>query len=132
MLEPFKKVGSLLIATFIVWFTVLAVRFIDAGAVANTAAVIVALISTMTIWTMWALDEYGISMDGQPREKTKRETNSAEDPRLALLLSLFTPDERSALRSRLANELNEEGESVSLADLLAGQDQDTLRTGRSS
>jgi hypothetical protein len=37
---------------------------------------------------------------------------------------LFTPDERDTLRSRLTNELEAEGETVSLADLLSAPEQD--------
>ena len=75
----------------------------------------------MTIWSLWALDEYGISVDGTPHEKAKRVISGDEDARFGLLLSLLTPDERDALKSRLAEELNAEGEIVSLADLLAEQ-----------
>ena len=131
-MEPVKKLGSLLVATCIVWFSVLAVAVIDHNEFVRGAAIILALISTVTIWTMWALDQYGISMDGTPREKAKRDVGSDEDPRLALLLSLFTPDERDALRSRLVDELNADGEAVSLADLLAEQEQDGSHTQRSS
>lgn len=131
-MEPVKKLGSLLVATCIVWFSVLAVGVIDHNEFVRGAAIILALISTVTIWTMWALDQYGINMDGTPREKAKRDVGSDEDPRLALLLSLFTPDEREALRSRLVDELNADGEAVSLADLLGDQEQDRSKTGRSS
>jgi hypothetical protein len=131
-MEPFKKLGTLLVATCVIWLSVVAVGRVDDGEFVRAVALLLALISTMTIWSMWALNEYGISMDGTPREKAKRDAGSGEDPRLALLLSLITPDERDALRSRLADELNADGEAVSLVDLLAEQDRDDIHTGRSS
>jgi hypothetical protein len=118
-MEPIRKVGTLLVATAIVWLTVLAVGRIENSAFVSGVGAIVALIATMTMWSMWALNEYGISMDGQPREKAKRDVSHDDDPRLALLLSLFTPDERDALRSRLMEDLETDGENPSLADLLA-------------
>ena len=135
-MEPLKKLGTLLVATCViwlsVWLSVVVLGGVDGGAIVRAAAIILALISTMTIWSMWALNEYGINVDGTPREKAKGDAGSDEDPRLALLLSLFTPDERDALRSRLVDELEADGEAVSLVDLLAEQDQDDKHMGRSS
>jgi hypothetical protein len=131
-MEPLKKLGTLLVATCVIWLSVVAVGRVDDGEFVRAVALLLALISTMTIWSMWALNEYGISMDGTPREKAKRDAGSSEDPRLALLLSLFTPDERDTLRSRLVDEIHADGETVSLADLLAEQDQDDRHIGHSS
>jgi hypothetical protein len=131
-MEPLKKLGTLLVATCVIWLSVVVVGRVDNGEFVRGVALLLALISTMTIWSMWALNEYGISVDGTPREKAKRDAGSAEDPRLALLLSLFTPDERDTLRSRLVDEIHADGENVSLADLLAGQDQDDQHAGDSS
>jgi hypothetical protein len=122
-MESLGKLRSLLIATCIVWLSVaLTWVAIDIEFVRGVA-VILALISTTTIWSMWALNEYGISVDGTPheQEKPKRVTGGDEDARLGLLLSLLTPDERDALKSRITQGLNAEGEVVSLADLLADQ-----------
>jgi hypothetical protein len=131
-MENVKKLGPLLVATCVIWLCTAVVGRIDPGEFVRGAAAILALVSTMTIWAMWALNEFGISLDDTPREKAKRDASSDEDPRLALLLSLFTPDERDTLRSRLADELDADGEAVSLVDLLAGQERDDLHTGRSS
>jgi hypothetical protein len=131
-MEPLKKLGTLLVATCVIWLSVVAVGRVDDGEFVRAVALLLALISTMTIWSMWALNEYGISVDGTPREKAKRDAGSGEDPRLALLLSLFTPDERDALRSRLVDEIHADGETVSLADLLAEQDQDDRHIAHSS
>jgi hypothetical protein len=130
-MEPFKKLSTLLITTCVIWLSVVAVGRVDDGEFVRAVAVLLALISTMTIWSMWALNEYGISLDNTPREKAKRDADSGEDPRLALLLSLFTPDERDALRSRLVDDLQADGEAVSLVDLLAEQEQDDRHKGRS-
>ncbi|HVO68769.1 MAG TPA: hypothetical protein VMT24_01915 [Aggregatilineaceae bacterium] len=131
-MEPLKKLVTLLVATCIIWLSVLVVGRVDDAEFVRGVALILALISTMTIWSMWALNEYGINVDGTPREKAKRDVDSGEDPRLALLLSLFTPDERDALRSRLVDELQADGEAVSLVDLLAQQEQDDTHAGSSS
>jgi hypothetical protein len=130
-MEPFKKLSTLLITTCVIWLSVVAVGRVDDGEFVRAVAVLLALISTMTIWSMWALNEYGISLDNTPREKAKRDADSGEDPRLALLLSLFTPDERDALRSRLVDDLQADGEAVSLVDLLAEQEQDDRHKGSS-
>jgi hypothetical protein len=120
-MELLAKSRTLLIATCVVWLTGVAVWGMADITAVRAAALILALISTTTIWSMWALNEYGINVDGTPQEKTKRVTGGDEDARLSLLLSLLTPDERDALKSRITEELNAEGEVVSLADLLAEQ-----------
>ena len=131
-METVKRVRVLLVATVIIWLSVLAVGQIDGTEFVQGAAAILAIISTMTIWSLWALDAYGISVDGTPREKVKRIAGTEEDPRLSLLLSLLTPDERDVLRSRLAGELEADGESLPLADLLAEQEQTDRHGGRSA
>lgn len=131
-METVKRVRALLVATVIIWLSVVVVGQIDGTQFVQGAAAIFAIIATMTLWSMWALDAYGISVDGLPREKAKRDSVTEEDPRLSLLLSLLTPDERDALRSRLVGELEADGESLPLADLLAEQKQGDRYTRRSS
>lgn len=123
-MERFENIKTLVMATAIIWASVIVVALIGGGDFVRGVAAILALISTMTIWSLWGLDAYGISVDGTPREKPKRDAASDDDPRLSLLLSLLTPDERDALQSRLMADLNGDGESVSLADLLADQESD--------
>ncbi len=131
-METINRVRVLVVATVIIWLSVVVVGQIDGTEFVQGAAAILAIISTMTIWSLWALDAYGISVDGTPREKVKRDAGSEEDPRLSLLLSLLTPDERDALRSRLAGELEADGESLPLADLLSEQERADRSTGQSS
>ncbi|NLE44873.1 MAG: hypothetical protein GX620_09145 [Chloroflexi bacterium] len=130
-METVKRVRVLVVATVIIWLSVVVVGQIDGTEFVQGAAAILAIISTMTIWSLWALDAYGISVDGTPREKVKHDAGMEEDPRLSLLLSLLTPDERDALRSRLAGELEADGESLPLADLLAEQEQTDRSAGLS-
>ena len=138
-MEPLRKVWALLLATAITWISVAVIGMITANEFVNGAAAIVALLATVTIWTMWALDYYGISVDGTGQtvhqaaeiEKAKRESTLPDDDRMALLLSLLTPDERDSVRARLIDEMEADGEIVSLADLLAEQRDAQRREQRS-
>jgi hypothetical protein len=121
-MEPLGKLRTLLIATGVIWLSAVLAWESNDIEIVHAAAAILALISTMTIWSMWAMNEYGISMDGTQHEKPKRDTASGENARLGLLLSLLTPGERDALRARLVEESDADGEVVSLADLLAEQE----------
>jgi hypothetical protein len=81
-----------------------------------------ALGGSAALWIVWALN---ILDPGQAErfqalnEKAKRGPN--DDARLSLLLHLMSDDERQSLKQRLADELGSDGESVSLAALLAAQ-----------
>lgn len=125
-MEMLRRMWVLLLATGIVWVCVAATVAIDLGEFVNGAAAILALIATITIWSMWALDAYGIDVDGTSerpvREKPKRDADTQEDARLALMLALLTPEERETIRARLAEDMANEGEVVSLGDLLAEQE----------
>ncbi len=129
-MEMLGKLRILLIATCVIWLSVVLVWAAADITIVHAAAAILALISTMTIWSMWALNEYGISVDETPHEKAKRVTGSNEDARLGLLISLLTPDERDALKSRITEGLNAEGEVVSLADLLEEQEPHDVHASR--
>jgi hypothetical protein len=132
MMDQRGKVMPLLVATAIMWIGVLVVWVALDLDVVRAAAAILALFFTMVIWSMWAMNEYGIDMDGTSHEKIKRDTGGHEDARLGLLFSLLTPDERDALKSRLVEDLSADGESVSLADLLAEAEADEPFTGHAS
>ena len=116
------KLAPLLVATLIIWLSALVVWVAVDEVFVSGAGALLALLATVTIWSLWALNEYGINVDGTPQEKVKHVTESDDDARLGLLLTLLTPDERDALRSRLVDDLGVDGESVSLADLLAQQE----------
>ena len=68
-METINRVRVLVVATVIIWLSVVVVGQIDGTEFVQGAAAILAIISTMTIWSLWALDAYGISVDGTPREK---------------------------------------------------------------
>ena len=129
-----QKLATLIAATVIVWLFVGLVVLLDVHVIANVGAIIIGMLAAMTMWSMWALDQIGISVSDSPHEaqiappeKAKRETS--EDARLSLLLSLLSPDERDALKTRLVDELEGDGEMVSLADLLADQEQPPASSG---
>ncbi len=134
MNETLEKMIPLLAATVIGWLCVTVIALLNIHVFVSGGAMIMALFFTMVMWTMWALDQYGIDVDGTSHktEKPKREDAVGEDARTALLLALLTPDERDALKMRLADELRGDGETITLADLLDDQDMDDMQAGRSS
>jgi hypothetical protein len=137
MNETIERMIPLVVATVVGWLCVAVVALLNLHAFVTGAAAIVAIIATVSIWSMWALDQYGISVDGTPHEreyeKNKRDdAGSSSDARVALLLALLTPDEREGLKTRLADELRSDGEAVTLAELLAAPEADAAHTERSS
>lgn len=132
-MDQYRRFGALVIATAVAWMSVILVAAIVHVDLVVGAAALIAVLATVTIWSLWGLDAYGLSVDGTPREREKPKREPAEeDARLALLLSMLTPDERNALQTRLTEGLTADGESVSLADLLADQESDTRHVGQSS
>lgn len=125
MIDSLKRFGIIIIATLGIWFGVAMVDVITGNSGARDAAAILAFLSTMAIWIVLGLDQIGKVPATTDQEKTKRDSGSNEDARVALLMSLLTPDERDALKSRLADELSGDGEAVTLADLL--EDQESAR-----
>jgi hypothetical protein len=130
------KLAPILIATCVMWLTVAGIWVAIDMDIVRAAAAILGLFAMIVIWPMWALNEYGINVDGTSHEKSlekaKRDTASSQDARWDLLFSLLTPDERDALRSRLVEELEADGEAVSLADLLSDQDSHDAVSGHTS
>lgn len=123
MIDTLKTFGMVAIATVGIWFGVAMVDAITGNSGARDAAAILAFLSTMAIWLVLGLDQLGKPSGAISQKKAKREAGSTgEDARVALLMSLLTPDERAALKSRLADELSGDGEAVTLADLLGEQE----------
>jgi hypothetical protein len=127
-----RKFVMIVVVSLAIWFSVAMVDVIlgsDTGA--TEAAAILAFLSTLAMWLVFGLSQIGRSSDTEnasTREKAKRASASGEDPRLALMLSLMTPDERDALKARLADEMAMDGEALPLADLLAERDRFTDRS----
>lgn len=90
-------------------------------------ALLAAFGTTIALWVIWALTPPAEKKES-PDEKAKR-TATEHDSRLALLLSLMDEDERQSLKRRLAEELDADGEAVTLAQLLAAQDDHNRRAG---
>jgi hypothetical protein len=118
-----SSLGVNLVATFFMWLVVgLADVVTRSGGVGRdpimTITILTAVGLSATLWLVWAL-----SYDRKAptaAEKSKRHTGS-EDARLALLLELMDDDERETLKQRLADDLSADGETISLAQLLAAQ-----------
>ncbi|MBN2303896.1 MAG: hypothetical protein JXQ72_05435 [Anaerolineae bacterium] len=143
-----KKLALNVIVTVVIWLSLVAAMWlVDGGEIVRIGGAILALISTMTLWVMWAMVELGIDMDSSSsanrlaaansparvyHEKPKRDSGEAEDARVSLLLAMLTPDERDSIRSRLVDDLSTDGESLSLADLIAQQEQDSRDAGHSA
>lgn len=118
-----RKIAMLIISSFAIWIGVGMAYATGVDAI-FTAAAILAFLGSMALWLVFGLDQIGVMTDETGHlEKAKRDsTSGGEGARLALMLSLMTPDERGALKARLAEELRADGETLTLADLLAEQD----------
>lgn len=125
MIDTMKRFGIIIVATLGIWFSVAMIEVITDSNELRTAAAILAFLTTLAIWLVLSFDQIGKIPATTPRTKAKRDAASAassEDARAALLLSLLTPEEREALKVRLAQELRGDGEAVTLAELLAEQE----------
>jgi hypothetical protein len=123
MIDTLKKFGMVAVATAGIWFGVAMADVVTGSIEIRNFAAILAFLSTMAVWIVLGLEQVGKTTVPTSTEKVKRESGGvSEDPRVALLMSLLTPDERATLKSRLADELSGDGEAVSLADLLAEQE----------
>ena len=126
ILDILRRYALLIIALVSIWGGVLIVSSVtsDPGYVGPSA--LLAMMATIGIGVVFALVELGVIRvpEQQHAEKAKRVRGDEAEARLAVLLSLMTPEERSALTARLAGEMEGDGEIVSLGDLLA---EDTFR-----
>ena len=123
MPDIIRKIAMLIVSTLAIWFGVGMVDAAIGGDMTMTAAIL-AFLGTMALWLVFGLSQIGLITQTTARsEKAKRQsTSDSADERLALMLSLMTPNERDELKARLADELQADGEALPLADLLAEQD----------
>lgn len=121
-MDTLKKFVLVALAMVGIWIGVAIADAITGSVEIRNFAAILAFLSSMAIWIVLGLDQINSATAAESQGKTKRETGSStQDARVALMMSLLTPDERDALKSRLADELSGDGEAVTLADLLAEQ-----------
>lgn len=108
-----------LIATAMIWATVLMVRLIGGpGADILDFALFAGLGSTVAIWLVWVFVSIDEASKSGAREAKAKRAAAEEDARLSLLLQLMDEDERSRLKERLREDLGADGEAVALDDLL--------------
>jgi hypothetical protein len=108
------------VATLICWLSIgLVVAVTPSGASVRDIVMVVAVLATAMLWVMWAFTSDS-SGDTAASEKAKR--RAGNDANAALLLELLSEDERREVRERLIERLQTDGETSSLADLLADQD----------
>ena len=117
-------------ATLIIWVAVAATLGMsgmgDASNFSDEIITIVlagaAFLSTTAIWFLGR--DSAVSNKIAPSETEKAKNDSTrEDARVRLLLDLMDDDQKAALRQQLMDDLNSDGESVSLSDLLADEPQ---------
>ncbi len=89
----------------------------------NAIAILAALGCTIALWMVWAFSALDQSrqLPEQSAEKAKRSVS--QDDRVALLMGLMTETEREAVKQRLLDGFQTDGESIPLAELLAEQEQ---------
>lgn len=92
-------------------------------AIIVTIAAIAAIASSAFLWVFG--DESRSRREDMAEEKAKR--GGQDDARMELLLRLLDRDEREALKQRLIDDLEADGEALSLAELLAEQEEDAAR-----
>lgn len=108
-----------LIATAMIWATVLMVRLIGGpGADILDFALFAGLGSTVAIWLVWVFASIDEASKSGAREAKAKRAAAEEDARLSLLLQLMDEGERSRLKERLREDLGADGEAVALDDLL--------------
>ena len=80
-MERLGKTGFLVLATVIFWAAVALVTVISDEALMQGGTILLAMLATVSIWAMWALDQYGISVDGAPTRDERREYDRAYEKR---------------------------------------------------
>ncbi|MBI5957445.1 MAG: hypothetical protein HY866_01830 [Chloroflexi bacterium] len=112
------------VCTFVIWMSVAVVHLLAPNL--TVFAVMMAFLGTLCFWLVMGLAQLKSKEKSSP-EKAKRESSNG-DARLALLMELMGEDERQALKQRLLGDLAPDGETVSLAELLASQNRQSHRS----
>ena len=129
MPETKKPVTTGIAATIAFW---LAAAFLNSMTgnveIIQVVAGLIAFTATLLLWIILAWNQLPVQLRSSvtDEKKTKRsrfDEALSNDDRLALLMALMTENERLALRTRLLDELDGEGE-LRLADLLMVQEQE--------
>lgn len=129
MWEMLKHVGALILSTLALFFLAALVSVATDSSAIQNVALLVAFLSALSFWLVFALDyqkNYSRPTQTQPQEKAKRGVDS-EDAKLALLLSMLSAEERANLKTRLIDDLTADGEALTLAELLAAQEQENAQ-----
>jgi hypothetical protein len=124
------KLVLALLSMFVIWFGVgMMQAAVGPDRVAVEAAALFAFLSTLGVWLALVLPVLLRREATSAPGKAKRHADSGEDARLSLLIALMSEEERRAVRERLEGELGADGEAISLADLLAAQEESLRRRG---
>jgi len=127
-MDTLKTIAILATSVVMIWMSAAIVAIATQNSTVESGAAILAFLSTLSLGLVIALNSIDERHNAElrklerPREKAKRESAPAEDARLALLLSLQSEEERTSLKHHLINDLTVDGETLSLAELLAAQD----------
>lgn len=127
-MDTLKTIAILASSVVMIWMSAAIVAIATQNSTIESGAAILAFLSTLSLGLVIALNSIDERHNAElrklerPREKAKRESVPAEDARLALLLSLLSEEERTSLKHHLIDDLAGDGETLSLAELLAAQD----------
>ena len=104
-----------LVATLFCWLSIaLVVPVTQEGSLSRAIVVVVAFWVTAELWVGWVRSIY------KDDEKAKRDADS--NATLTLLMELLDDDERHAVKQRLVDQVQSDGETSPLAELLAHQE----------
>jgi hypothetical protein len=128
-MNRWSSVITNVVATCFIWLTVIVVHvFAGSSSGMMDFVVIGAFGSILALWLVWGLSALG-HQEQQTGAKAKR--SAGKDDRLALLLELMSEDERQALKQRMLDSFQTDGEAISLAELIAAQERDSQQSRRS-
>lgn len=123
--ESLQQLIMLAGTTLLIWFSVGVVTIATGNTEIQNVAIILAFLTTLTFGLIAGLNQIEslkVSGNASPQEKAKRDAAAAHDARMDLLLSLLNEGEREALKERLIGDVTGDGEALTLAELLAAQE----------